>query len=480
MTSIELAIRRPATEAATTRLAASWAAEYRPVLLALPICALILVGMVLGSGPITLGGALLALATPFISPAAGLAVLAFMTPLRSPPGVPAPGFNTLLVGAILLSCVYRLPIDRPSLRPGLPLVLLLAFNVYVGVQQLPELVAGYPGPFGHHIGYLFIQLTTLVAAAVAAALVLRSRPVTPFIVAGLLGAVIAAGLAIGGSLLPAGALANLMGRPDAITRDVGSFGDPNYFGLFLATATAACLALIVVVGQRRLRGLLAAIAVALGIALTVSLSRAALLALGIGILTLAFTRSRRLGLVATAALATLALVVYPLYLEWRLMADAGVLTPAQQSIVLQGSDASRLAAALAGPQIFATSPVFGVGFGHYPLLSGRFVGYPIESHNWYMNVLAEQGLVGIVLWLGMLGALALRLRRSAPAARSVGLAVLVTYAVGSIFLQPPLSVQTSAFAAIVVVAALTGDWSRLRGLATQRPPPISNAWQPPR
>ena len=454
----------------------TWVADYRPLLVALPICALILLGMTLGSGPLTLGGALIALATPFVSPPAGLAILAFMTPLKSPPGIPAPGFNTLMVGAILLGTVYRLPIDRPTLRPGLPLLLLLAFNLYIGVQQLPELVAGYPGPFGHHVGYLFIQLSTLVAIAVAAALVLRGRPVAPFVLAGLLGALVAAGLAIGVSVLPAGALANLIGRPDAITREVGSFGDPNYFGLFQATAISACLALIVIARQPTLRRLLTVMAIALGIALTISLSRAALLALGTGIVALAFTRSRRTGGAATAALAILALVAYPLYLEWRLAADAGVLTRAQQAIVLQGSDASRLAAALAGPQIFATSPILGVGFGHYPLLSGRFVGYPIESHNWYMNVLAEQGLVGIVLWIGMLGGIAHRLVRSAAAERSVGLAVLVTYAVGSVFLQPPLSVQTSAFAVIIVVAALIGDWSRLSGIAREEIQPLENAW----
>ena len=118
--------------------------------------------------------------------------------------------------------------------------------------------------------------------------------------------------------------------------------------------------------------------------------------------------------------------------------------------------------------MFATAPLFGIGFGHYALMSGRFTGYAIESHNWYANVLAEQGLVGVALWIPMLAAIAIQLLRAPRAARSVGLAVFVVYATGSAFLQPPLSVQTSAFAVIVVVAALVGDWSRFAA-TEQRP-----------
>ena len=300
--------------------------------------------------------------------------------------------------------------------------------------------------------------------ALAAAYVLRGRTPAPFIAAGILGALIAAILAIAVYASP-GSVTRLVDLSDATARVVGPFGDPNYFGLFQATAIAACLAAAVVIRSGRLRLVLVAVAVVLGIAFSIALSRGALLALAAGILALAFTRSRRAGLLAIGALVLLALVVYPLFLEWRLTADAGRLS-AQAYTVLARSDNSRIAAALAGPMMFSTAPLFGIGFGHYELMSGRYTGYAIESHNWYANVLAEQGLVGIALWIPMLVAIAIRLYRSPRAARTVGMTVFVAYATGSAFLQPPLSVQTSAFAVIVVVAALVGRLEPRRRIRT--------------
>ena len=434
--------------------------------------------MALGSGPLAAGGAIVAFIAAIISPPVGLAVFALMASLKSPAAIPAPGFNTFLVAAVLLGCMYRLPIDRPRIRPSLPLVLLLTFTLYVGLQQLPEFAAGYMGPESRRIGYLFIQLATLAGVAVAAAFVLRGRNPAPFLVAGVIGALIAAILALGVYILPPGSVTNLVDRSDATSRVVGPFGDPNYFGLYLATVLSACLAMVAIVRSWTLRMLLAATSIVLGFALSIALSRAGLVALAAGVLALAFSRSRRIGLVAVGAIAVLALVVYPIFLELRLSADAGRLSTQLQAVALERSDASRLAAALAGPQMFATSPIFGIGFGQYPLVSGRYAGYPIESHNWYINILAEQGLVGLFLWIPMLAAIALRLFRVPRAARSVGIAMFVTYAVGSGFLQPPLSVQTSSFAVIVVAAALAGDWSRLAP-ARQSLPPDQNA-QPAR
>jgi O-antigen ligase len=448
-------------------------------LLGLAIGALILGGIALGSGPIQLAGSIGAFVAALVSPVTGLIVLAFMAPLKSPPAIPAPGFNTLLVFAILLGFVYRLPIDRPRLRPSLPVVLLLGFLLYAAAQQLPALTAGYADDTSHHIGYLFIQLATLITLTITAALVLRQRDPVPVLAAGLLGALIAAVLAIAVFVLPAGSVRNLVDYPDAIVRVVGPFGDPNYFGLFQATAIAACAGGIVIARSFSIRILLAVTALVLAASMAISLSRAALIALAAGLVVLAFARGRWAGFATIGVLAVLALVAYPLFLQERLTADAGALSVAQASIGLQRSDASRLAAALVGPQMWVTSPIFGIGFGEYPLTTSRFIGYSIESHNWYMNILAEQGLVGVALWMPMLAGAAVRLVHLGSTARTVGVAVFVTYVVGSAFLQPPLSVQTSAFAVILVAAALVGDWRRLPGRPGPAARPIEEEERPP-
>jgi O-antigen ligase len=57
----------------------------------------------------------------------------------------------------------------------------------------------------------------------------------------------------------------------------------------------------------------------------------------------------------------------------------------------------------AGLQIFADHPWVGVGLGNFPLIVGRYnPSYAgIYSHNTYLAVLAELGLVGLVLFLGL-------------------------------------------------------------------------------
>lgn len=456
MTSLRLAALETTLQPSRSSGSAT-PAPFVPGLVAVALALGIVAGMAIGNGPLTLVAALGTYAAAVISPPTGLLIFAFMSPLTPPLVIPAPGYHTLLVGAILLGCVYRLPIDRPRIRLGAPLALLLGFTVYAGLQQLPEALAGYAGESSRYIGYLFIQLATCTSAAFAAAHVLAGRNPLPFLLAGVLGGGFAALLAIAVYVLPQGAVAGLVAMPEATARVVGPFGDPNYFGLFQGTAIVACLALIAMRRDRGLRALLVAVLVVLLIAFAITFSRGALVALGAGVLVLAFLRSRRSAIAALAALAVLALVVYPVFVEWRLAADVGRAS-AQAYAGLERSDASRIAAALAGPQLFLTSPVFGVGFGQYPLLSGRFTGYPIESHNWYMNVLAEQGLVGVLLWLPMLATIAATLRRLPRDPRSLGLPVFATYVVGSIFLQPPLSLQTSAFAIVAIAAAAAGDW----------------------
>ena len=443
----------------TTRVGRLGPSEYRPLLAALPIAAAIVAGMALDLAPLMTGGALVAFVAAIVSPPTGLAIVALMAPLKSPLVIPSPGFNTVLVGATLLGCVYRLPIDRPTLRASAPLMLLLGFVLYVSVQQMPELLSGYSGTDGHLVGYLFEQVLTLAGLVVAAAYVLKGRTPGPFVGAGLLSAFIAAVLAIAtSSNLATDPLGNLFGVSDANARVVGPFGDPNYFGLFEATAIAAALAWMVVARSLPLRLLLLGTSAVLALSLTVALSRGALVALSAGFVSLAFTRSRRAGLLAIGVVVVLAAFAYPLFVQWRVAADTGGLS-VQAYAGLAESDQARVAAALAGPQLFASAPLFGIGFGHYSLMSAPYVGFPIESHNWYVNVLAEQGIVGIALWIAMLSAVAAALHRAARSARSVGYAVLVTYMVGSAFLEPPNSVQTSAFAVIVIVAALAGDWA---------------------
>ena len=187
-----------------------------------------------------------------------------------------------------------------------------------------------------------------------------------------------------------------------------------------------------------------------------------------GVVCLAFLRRRRLGLAVLAVAILLVALLYPLFVEWRLALTYGT-SSADAYLQLDISDQSRLNAMLAGLDLFGSSPVFGIGFGHYQFLSQTLVGgqYATFPHNWYMEVLAELGVAGAVLMAIAGSSLLLGLRRTGSGLRVVGLSVFFAYAAGSLFTEPMSSFQTSAFALVIVVSIIV---ARPPGLPTQEHP----------
>ncbi len=427
----------------------------------------VVVGMFLESGTLMGVAAFAAFGAGIVNPALGLVILAFMGPLRPPPAIPAPGFDIILVGAILLGSVYRLPVSRARVRVSPPLLLLFAFVLYAFVQQLPDMASGYAGAQAHDVGFLFYQLLTGLGTVVAAGFVMRGRSPYPFLVALLASATLAALLGIvTADGVPYARLANLMPPADVASRATGPFGNPNSFGQLLAYAIAAAAAWFAATHTVRVRvGLLAAIGIML-LAVSLSLSRGAAATLLAGLVALAFARGRAIGFAAVAGALALVVVGYPLLVDWRLTTEAGSASSAAAA-QLAASDAGRLGAILAGPALFATSPIFGIGFGQYKYLSGLVTdqGAGLVAHNWYGTVLAEQGMLGIALWLLLLVTVGLWLWSRPARPRLVGFATFGAVIVGCLFLEPPTSFQTSALPAMVLTAALVGNWAPSAGPA---------------
>jgi len=420
----------------------------------------IVLGMAFDIGPLVTLAAFAAIAASLVSPGVGLAVLAFMAPLKPPASVPAPGFDAAMVGGILLGCIYRLPIDRPRLRVSLPAILLVGFILFVTISQTPDMLTGWAGTVGHLVGFQYIQLLTGFGAAIAAVYVLSNRSPYPVLVMGLSGAGVAALIAVVMFRASYGPFINLAVASTDGSRALGPFGNPNYLGVFMAIAMSAALGLAVGARSRRARAALVATAVLLGAAMAVSLSREALIAAAAGVLILVWWRSRRLAIVAILVGVPAALLIYPAFVEWRLISETGSASAAAYAATSL-SDSGRLVALAAGPQMFLSSPIIGVGFGHYVDMSVLVGGapYPIDAHNWYMTVLAEDGSVGILLWLGLLAAIVLALRTRPAAAQALGFATFAAFAAGCLFLEPPTSFQTAALPAIFLVAALVGRWA---------------------
>ena len=86
----------------------------------------------------------------------------------------------------------------------------------------------------------------------------------------------------------------------------------------------------------------------------------------------------------------------------------------------------------AGLQLFQRRPIQGVGAGAYPEAVEPFLGYKKTAHNTYIDVLIEEGAVGIVLWVLLLASIFFHARSSAPEERRFVYVVLVTLIVGCI------------------------------------------------
>lgn len=438
-----------------------WTSEFGILLAAIPLTVAI-VGAQAVSIPVVSQAAVTAtILVSVLSPAVGLAVLAFVAPLGPTKAIPAPGSEVLLVGAILLGCIYRLPVDRPRARLSALAVILTAFVVYAAAQQLPELLNGYRGTLDHDVGYLFIQLLTCFAAIMAATYVLSDRSPYPFLVMALAGATLVAVLALltyDVEAIP-GFIAGLVPASDNLTRALGSFSNPNYLGAFAAMLTVTAVALATRVKSWRTFVALIAIAVLIGLGVVVSLSRGAFIATLVGLAWLALARSRLLAVVVLAASVLGALVVYPAFVEWRLENLAGAASAEAYAIMAQ-SDRGRLVGTLAGPLLFMSAPLFGIGFGHFVPMSVLVTGSsdPINAHNWYLTVLAEQGVVGVVLVILLSVTLVRAMRTRPPTARTTGFALLGSLAAAAMFLEPPTSFQTLAVPSIILIATLVSKW----------------------
>ena len=223
-------------------------------------------------------------------------------------------------------------------------------------------------------------------------------------------------------------------------RPYGTFNQPNPFGGYLAFVGALALGPLIAWRRRgepwlgpRLLPLCAALAVIYG-AVLLSFSRGAWLAAIASMLAMLLARSRR-SLLYLASVALLAALLW----------GVGALSFMPQSVVGRASGVSsylrvfdvrkvkvtpenwaiveRMANWQAAWTMFNDRPVVGVGIGNfgaaYPdYAPGRWVNLTGHAHNYYLNVLAETGLPGLMAYLALLTAVLIYTGRVLFLARS--------------------------------------------------------------
>jgi len=237
-------------------------------------------------------------------------------------------------------------------------------------------------------------------------------------------------------------------------RAYGTFGQPNpyagYLGIVLPLAVA-----IVWTHMPRLReewvwtgyALLAAGAAAAGLGM--SLSRGAWLGSAIGLTVLLMAAGRRS--LAAVLIGGFVLLLVALLGAFELLPAGAIERVASISRYFGAVDVraielnadtwavvERMAHWEAARSMWEASPIFGVGIGQYAFLYEYFklTGWddPLgHAHNYYLNVAAELGGLGLTAYLGMVASwlvMAFRAARMGPSplARAVGLAALGTVA----------------------------------------------------
>ncbi|HET9877871.1 MAG TPA: O-antigen ligase family protein [Candidatus Limnocylindria bacterium] len=401
-----------------------------------------------------------AAAIAVLAPAAGFAMLGITIPLPDAAALSPLGLPPVLIAAtgfgMLISAMARGHWSRPS-----PMIVLGLG--YLGISA----VAGFPNLNGFDgdqtvdaiarliqvgSGLLLVAVSWIyasghdprahLAVAVVAAAFASSLGVVQY-------------MAVDVSGLP---LQGLIFHPDdatTITRATGPFVNPNYFGFF--SGLGLVLAMGVALGVPRARPMMILAAVVLIAGLFVSLSRGAMLATAAGVVALIWTRHRGAG----TTVAIVAAVLVATFSSSLLVLRSG--TPdftAPYDVATQSSDLGRFAAMLSALPVWLNDPVFGVGFGQFGHESAWFVGSSLatSSHNEFLSILAEQGIIGTALLATLAVGLARRVLRADERLRAGAVAVLVAFAVGWITLEPLASLQTSGLVWLAVGAAAGATW----------------------
>jgi O-antigen ligase len=343
-------------------------------------------------GVVLIGGIL-------VQPQAGLWLLPVGTPfLGWMPKLPIPGINPLnvLVFSVFSSFALARVMNRqPIFRKGSLSVLL---GVLVLVASL-SVVRGAAVPTGYtfHVREAVMALIrssmTFTIYFIALAMVRGERHRRALAWAIVLG------------LLAEAAVTIVYGRNGRGERAIGSFGQSNELGAFLAMFTAFSAALLG--GTRRWFGRLVLLGATLGgtAAVMLSVSRGALVALAVGLFYVAVRSSKVLALLLVVAALSAPLWI-PDYMMDRLTGTQ-VEDSETGEVGLEGSAQLRLDTWRAILDVVTDHPLDGVGFtglGYVLPETGDALGVEVKdsAHNTYLRFLGEMGIFGLGLFVWLL------------------------------------------------------------------------------
>jgi O-Antigen ligase len=176
------------------------------------------------------------------------------------------------------------------------------------------------------------------------------------------------------------------------------FWDPNIYGRYLALVAVVAMSALLWARERRTFALLTALVAILWIGLAPTFSQSSFVALLAGLAVLAALRwSVRWTLAAVAVLAVLGVLVVIL------AGGSEKLSPSRINIDTSG----RANLISGGVHLFIKRPVYGYGSGSFPKAYREHVErrrVPVSiSHTEPVTIAAEQGLIGLAMYVALLG-----------------------------------------------------------------------------
>ena len=422
----------------------------------LAVGALLILSMAMQQDQVAHLLALTAVLIAFALPFSGLALVALLVPLHDVELFGPIAFDVMLISAFALGQLCRVAIDPPRVRVSIGVILVAGYVVLSALTLVPALT-GYGWNQTSSSIAQFMGMVAGFALVGFAALAFARRDSRPILATLLLSATIASVVALAAFLIGQGVGMPIRGLISNVTWDTRAFGpffNSNYLGFFVTQSLILALGWAIVSSGSARLGLTLVAAIS-AMTLMATFSRGSLIGAGAGIVVLTWLHHRRLAVLAVAVLITGWIFIYPALFGARLDITYGD-TSSQAFLDTSESDQWRLATVAAGIGLFASAPVFGVGYGAFHFLSPWFVGgSPVTyAHDWYVNVLAEQGIIGIVAFAAIVTWLVVAISRSDHPLRRTALALVAAYAVSSFFIDSVPAVAISLVAWLTAAAVL--------------------------
>ena len=181
-----------------------------------------------------------------------------------------------------------------------------------------------------------------------------------------------------------------------LMRAVGLFPDPHMLAFYLGLTSP--LVLVLAASAKKYRLWLAVVYLFLLIVLLLTFSRGGYLGLVLSVLAMLFLAWPRLGRPAKALLASF----FTLVLAITAFSNLPVAGRFFSSFdISEGSNSDRLAIWQSSLAQTENNPLLGVGLGNYPLAINFNEDYrsAVTSHNLYLDILVETGILGLAAWL---------------------------------------------------------------------------------